>query len=390
MDPGATAPKPHVAIRRRRLQSVVDLASGVVLEIGALDSPIAVSPPCEVRYVDVLDREGLRAYYGHDPDVDLDRIVDVDFPLRHGDRLRTLAEAAAPGAPYRWAVASHVVEHVPDLIGWLADVAELLEDDGGLVVVVPDRRFTFDAARPPTTVGQLLQAHTLREAVPSERAVYDHFRSVVHVPSSTLWSGAPPGDVPPTFDIETAASMREAALRGEYVDSHVWVFTPRELVAQLDDLGDLGLCELEVEHVLTTPRDELEFIVVLRRLPRVAGAERRAELRRARVVQDPDGSWGAPHPRRHARRGGTGDGGERSRTAADPGQAGGASACARAGDPGRRARRRPARRHTREAQRSGSRGTSSRGVTPVAICSASSDPVSGPRVTPHIPWPPAT
>src|SRR6185436_9508930 len=103
----------------------------------------------DVRYVDVLDRDGLVAHYADDG-VDTDRIPEIDFPLIQPDgRTLGLAEAAAPGAPYDWVVASHVVEHVPDLIGWLADLAELTADGAALVLVVPDRRYTFDALRPP-------------------------------------------------------------------------------------------------------------------------------------------------------------------------------------------------------------------------------------------------
>lgn len=280
MDGHVTTPNPYVALRRERLGALVDLRSGIGLEIGPLDSPIATIPPFDVRYADVLDTEGLRQHYGNDPAVATERIVDVDFPLQTVDGMRTLAQAAAPCAPYRWAIASHVIEHVPDLVGWLADVAALLEDGGRLALVVPDRRFTFDAIRPATTVGQILQSHSLHETTPSERAVYDHFRSMVNASAASLWAGEAPQGMPRQHSFEVAASMRETALRGEYVDSHVWVFTPSEFVANLDDLVQLDLCVFTVEQVLPTQRDELEFIVLLRRLPRDTTAEGRARLLR--------------------------------------------------------------------------------------------------------------
>src|SRR5690606_25441293 len=71
---------------------------------------------------------------------------------------------------------------------------------------------------------------------------------------------------------------------------------------------------------------------------------------------------------------------------------------AEAAEPGRGSRGRragpwsgPARRRggQRGGQRSGSNGDSSAGRRPVTIVSASSRPVAGPRVTPHMPWPPA-
>jgi len=41
-----------------------------------------------------------------------------------------------------------------------------------------------------------------------------------------------------------------------------------------------------------------------------------------------------------------------------------------------------------KCQRSGSNGASSAGWLPVVMVSARSCPVTGPRVMPHIPWPP--
>lgn len=275
---------PHVALRRQRLARLVDLRSGTGLEIGPLDSPVATAPPCDVRYADVLDTAALREHYRGDPAVALERIIKVDFPLKYGGTMRTLAEAAAPCAPYRWAVASHVIEHVPDLVGWLDDVAALLEDGGQLFLVVPDRRFSFDAIRPPTSVGQLLHAHSLRETAPSERAVYDHFRYAVKASAADLWAGASPKDAERYHTVQIAATLREAALRGEYVDSHVWVFSPAEFVAQLDELGELDLCDFSVESVLPTARNELEFNVVLRRVPRDASSDQRTAIRRAALA----------------------------------------------------------------------------------------------------------
>jgi hypothetical protein len=289
---------PHVALRRQRLRTFVDLSSGVGLEIGPLDAPVATKPSCDVRYVDVLDTAALREHFRGDPKVDLEGIVTVDFPLTCEGKVRTLAEAAGTCAPYRWVVASHVVEHVPDLVGWLSDVAAILENDGLLLLVVPDRRFSFDAVRPPTTVGQLLEAHSRLDTAPSERAVYDHFRSSVEISAEALWAGAPAKDAQRMCSLEDAMSMREAALRGEYIDSHVWVFSPTEFVSQLAELGELDLMDFTVDHVQPTAPNELEFYALLRRLPRDATTERGTEMRRAafpkldaelaRFAQEPD------------------------------------------------------------------------------------------------------
>jgi hypothetical protein len=278
-------PTPRLVAVRHRLEALVDLGTGTGIEIGPLNAPLVTSPPWDVRYVDVFGTDELMERYRADPSVTPEDIVYVHYTLSYDGGVRSLGEAAAAEAPYKWAVASHVAEHVPDLIGWLADIASLLDDDARLFLMLPDRRFTFDARRPPTTVGQMLEAYARRDLVPSERAVYDHFRSTIpQLPPTELWAGASVADVAPILTVEQAAEFRDAARRGEYVDCHVWVFTPGELVAHLSDLGELDLLDFTTEYVLPTPVDELEFTVVLRRIPRRASRAERMRLRRTALA----------------------------------------------------------------------------------------------------------
>jgi hypothetical protein len=257
-------------VRRARAAAIGDMGVGRGLEIGPLDAPIAPRDLYDVRYVDVVDTDSLREKYGDDPNVTNDEIVDVDFCLVDGNgAIRPLAQAVSRDAPYAWVVASHVIEHVPDLIAWLADIAEILVDNGQLLLMIPDRRFSFDALRPQTTVGQLLQAHTQGDMVPSERAVFDHFRSYVSVPSTDLWAGKPASDYPREFDLEVATAMRRRSVEsGEYIDSHVWLFTPTDFVDQIVELGTLGKCDFVIDRITATGVNELEFYAALRRIPR--------------------------------------------------------------------------------------------------------------------------
>jgi SAM-dependent methyltransferase len=255
--------------RRRKVHEIIRPGVGRGIEIGPLCSPLVTKDEGDVFYVDVLSAQGLREHYAVDPAVPSALIVDVDAALYSDGRLRTVAEATAGTAPFDWAVASHVVEHVPDMIGWLADMADVLVDDGRLLLVVPDRRYSFDARRPRTTVGQLLQAHESRDQRPSIRAVYDHFSDAVAISAQEAWAGRVP-------DIEARVHDRryvgEVLQRfhesSEYIDCHVWVFTPREFVQQLAELAERGLLDFVVETVLPTEPGDLEFFVTLRRVTR--------------------------------------------------------------------------------------------------------------------------
>lgn len=242
--------------RRERFSQLVSYPSGPALEIGPLAEPVLQRPEHDVRYVDVFDQDYLRHHYRDDELVDCSAIPWIDFTLRTPTGFQSLAEAVREGSPYGYIVASHVIEHVPDLIGWLADAADLLRDDGLLLLVVPDKRYCFDFYRQQTSVGQMLQAAQSHDRTPSVRAVYDHFRDAATISVPHTWCGIPPED-PDTvrmFKLEDAQAQAQRALNGQYIDSHVWTFTPSSFSQQFGDLGALGECAFEIEGLIPHPR----------------------------------------------------------------------------------------------------------------------------------------
>ncbi len=267
--------------RASRIHALTDLDRGPGLEIAPLNNPLMLKSEWDVKYVDIVPTADLIAHSDHDPHVSNEDIVEVDFPLTGADgTIRSLSEVAGPGAPYAWVLASHVIEHVPDLIGWLDDIASLLRDDGALVLAVPDTRYTFDIFRPQTTVGQMLQAHEQGDVVPSIRAVYDYLRSAVTITAPDAWAGRRgTWESARIHELPVVLKRVENARQGTYVDSHVWTFRPQTLIEQINELGRLSLCEFTVETVRNTRPNELEFYAVLRRLPRDRTPEVDATLR---------------------------------------------------------------------------------------------------------------
>ncbi|SOD70605.1 methyltransferase family protein [Jatrophihabitans sp. GAS493] len=255
--------------RRTRVLRSLNTETGRGLEIGPLHTPIATKDKTNVLYVDVHLAQGLRDYYESCGGVPLDEIVDVDFALIEEGKTRKISEAVGDAAPFDWVVASHVIEHVPDVIGWLADVSEILRDDGIISLAVPDRRYCFDARRPPTTVGDMMLARHHGDARPSVRAVFDHYSSAVTVTPRDTWRHGPPGPEATIHDLAYARMMLDRSTKDEsYVDCHVWLFTPITFVQQMRTLADLGLFDYTIESITPTAVDDMEFFVTLRRVPR--------------------------------------------------------------------------------------------------------------------------
>jgi hypothetical protein len=93
---------------------------GYGLEIGPGYNPLV--PKAEgfrVETADYTDAEGLRAKYKGNPHVDISRIESVDHVLNEG---MTLAEKIGKPEAFDYVVASHVIEHTPDMLGFLSPV----------------------------------------------------------------------------------------------------------------------------------------------------------------------------------------------------------------------------------------------------------------------------
>lgn len=271
--------------RHQRLLALFDQHQGKGLEIGPLFDPVVHRPGADIRYVDVHSGPELKAYYSAHPDVPVEDIVDPDFVLIGPDGTRSLPEAVGGTACFDWVVASHVIEHVPDLISWLEEVAAVLVDGGRLVLAVPDRRFSFDADRDPTTVGQILLARRLRDTIPSVRAIYDHYSRVVTIDAGQAWDGRRPSARDRIHGQDyVQEQLRLATEEGRYVDAHVWLFTPQSFVDQLGELAGLGLHCFAVEQVIPTAERELEFYAVLRRTPRGVDPAQQSEANSTSAV----------------------------------------------------------------------------------------------------------
>ena len=82
-------------------------------------------------------------------------IEDVDYVWRGGSLLNVVSKPWA----FDYVVASHLIEHTVDLIGFLQDCEALLGDEGRLALVIPDKRYCFDRFQPLSSVGGVIDAH---------------------------------------------------------------------------------------------------------------------------------------------------------------------------------------------------------------------------------------
>jgi SAM-dependent methyltransferase len=247
--------------RREKLLSGVDLKKSVGVEIGALCRPIVRREDGEIIYVDHADTETLKKKYQGDSHVDVDKIVTVDAVWGQN----TLQDAVR-GRYVDYVIASHVIEHVPDLITWLQEISSVLKKTGELRLIVPDKRFLFDCLRRETSLADVLLSYITKARVPQPHSMLDFALGAAKAERMEIWRDEVPAKPELHYDWQGAVSLaRDIIENGNYHDIHCWVFTPKSFAELFIAMTDTGLVDFACERFEDTEEEDYEFFVTLRR-----------------------------------------------------------------------------------------------------------------------------
>lgn len=231
---------------------------GTGLEIGPSHRPAAPKRDgYRVEIIDHLDREGLLAKY-RDHNLNLDAIEEVDY-IWSG---QTYAELTGKNKHYDWIIASHVIEHTPDLVGFLNQCDSVLKDDGVLSLAIPDKRYCFDYHRPLTGLAKVVDHHVNGVTVNTPGTVAEYYLNVVKKEDHGAWNETLVGDCNYIHTLNHAKDgMNRVIERNTYIDCHVWCFVPHSFRLLIHDLHSLGL--ISFRELSFTRTHGSEFFVTL-------------------------------------------------------------------------------------------------------------------------------
>lgn len=140
---------PRLAVR----SSWGSLLEGRGIEIGPGHVPFPVGGGVRVRFVDRWHKKENLALFPElgdragfpEPDI----VADLDI-----DRLRAVRSRSQD-----FVVACHILEHLANPLAMLLEIDRVLRPGGRVVVVLPDRRRTFDSPRSPTPLEHLVEEY---------------------------------------------------------------------------------------------------------------------------------------------------------------------------------------------------------------------------------------
>lgn len=236
-----------------------------ILEIGPSYNPIAPrSRGWNSFSLDHCTQEELKAKYRGQQAVD--RVEHVDYVWNRGP-LETAVPVEEHGS-FDAIIASHIIEHMPDPIGFFLSASVLVGGNGILSLVIPDKRTMFDFFKPVTLTSDYLMARYLSRTRHSKKTAFDNIAYNVSESGDVAWFPRVVGSFG-FFGTNVLADAKHAFDNtseddsSEYVDFHGTVYTPSSFSLIVLELGQLGILPFNV--ACTFPTSNCEFYVTLRK-----------------------------------------------------------------------------------------------------------------------------
>ena len=255
--------------------------SGMGLELGPDIRPMfRRSDGYNVRYLEARSGDQMRQILekkGQDPS----QVEDIDYIL---DRSKSLAEHVGDQR-FTWVTSAHVVEHIPDFLGHLREVHEVLEPGGVFGLIVPDRNLCFDCLKPPSSLGQVIAMNLTDWRPGAIAAMINEWRYGARPRFHKVGGWSYDEAVRPLVHkhgrwqerVKAAHAAGAAATENFY--GHLWQFDPENFGDIVCDLIELEMISFQLEALV--PSHRMDFIAVLRKVEVPDLAEARKVARRA-------------------------------------------------------------------------------------------------------------
>ncbi|TXH67627.1 MAG: class I SAM-dependent methyltransferase [Thiothrix sp.] len=216
----------------------------------------------QIDYIESLSTEQLIDLVSKKSPHEIDLVPTIDYVAREG-----LAADTGKTAYYDYAVSSHVLEHLPNLIQHLQEVEKVLKEGGIYGLIIPDKTLTLDYLRPCSSFGQVLEAYLLKR---TEASLGSYIDSLVYSVKNTIndaicWEAASPLDLTKVYvqhprKIEHLLSFEQTKPPADW-GGHVWVFTADSFISLFFDIKRFALSQFELIDIQST--GEADFIAVL-------------------------------------------------------------------------------------------------------------------------------
>jgi uncharacterized protein DUF2784 len=164
---------------------------------------------------------------------------------------------------YDCVLSFHLVEGAPDLVGHFREVQAILSEGGTYAFLVSNKNLCFDARKPESTLGRVVEAHLEKRTTAPVSALIDEYYYGVKRGGQGAWSKRESAVFTPKYT-RSKRLMRSVLSDPSIARNwrgHLWQFTPESFADVFGELGQLGLVDLRLIEVV--PTDHMDFIAVV-------------------------------------------------------------------------------------------------------------------------------
>jgi SAM-dependent methyltransferase len=220
--------------KQKMREIIVSRLSGKGVEFGAGSRPLPLPVVADVDYAEPFQSSEQYARMGY---TDNTVVAKYKNPIENQHEIKD--------GSLDFLVAAHVIEHTPNPIGAIVESYRKLKPGGNLVLVVPDKRRTFDKKRETTSLEHMMLDFEKPDRARDFENYLDFYRNAKQLP-----------------DPEAAA--RKAHADGMDIHYHVW--TPGTFLRMMTHIME-KLAPFRSVEVKPPVADDtcLEFYMVARR-----------------------------------------------------------------------------------------------------------------------------
>ncbi len=228
-----------------------------ILEILPGFAPLCTGP--NVNYFEINTKEEL-INRAETLNVDTIKIPDVRYYQPNGD-------LTAINREFDFVVSSHVLNRQPDPIKHLQQIENMLTDNGCLMMVLPDKRYTYDQNYPETTLTSVLVRHMETRTMPTSEDYLAGSIMRTHGEANDHWKGDHGQPYPDLNErlstLKTVNNWNINGLPDREITTNA--FTPDSFRTLVQMLKDAGFINLDVTRIYPTTFNKQEFYVILQR-----------------------------------------------------------------------------------------------------------------------------
>lgn len=191
--------------------------------------------------------------------INIKEIIDIDYVIQ-GSYSATFKNSEK----FNYIIVSHVLEHVPNLIDFFLDIQNIIEENGEIIIIYPDKRFCFDHFRSDSKFSDIYNVY-LNGNKALGAQVLDFYTNVIpENDPRKFWENGDGVDFNFKNDKKKNLKAYHNTIKGKLEeDVHYWPFSDYAFIKFLQDASVYNLFPFSVKEFIPTQLNTQSFLVIL-------------------------------------------------------------------------------------------------------------------------------